>query len=113
VIATTSAGCRGDGTVTIKVYKGPDIYMPTGFTPNGDGKNDKFKPFPVGIVKLNYFRVYNRWGQLIFSTNVLHEGWDGRLGGVEQSGGTYVWMVQGVTRDGRQITKKGTVTLIR
>ncbi len=113
VIATTSAGCRGDGTVTIKVYKGPDIYMPTGFTPNGDGKNDKFKPFPVGIVKLNYFRVYNRWGQLIFSTNVLHEGWDGRLGGVEQSSGTYVWMVQGVTRDGRLITKKGTVTLIR
>jgi gliding motility-associated-like protein len=113
VTATTSAGCRGDATVNIKVYKGPDIYMPTGFTPNGDGRNDKFKPFPVGITKLNYFRVYNRWGQQLYSTTVLHEGWDGRLGGVDQPLGTYVWMVQGVTRLGKIITKKGTVTLIR
>jgi gliding motility-associated-like protein len=87
--------------------------MPTGFTPNGDGRNDKFKPFPVGITKLNYFRVYNRWGQQLYSTTNLHEGWDGRLGGVDQPLGTYVWMVQGVTRLGKIITKKGTVTLIR
>ena len=87
--------------------------MPTGFTPNGDGKNDKFKPFTVGITNLNYFRVYNRWGQLIFSTAKLNDGWDGRVSGREQPSGTYVWMVQGVARDGKVITKKGTVTLIR
>jgi len=113
VIATTPAGCRGDGKVTVKVFKGPEIYMPTGFTPNGDGKNDKFKPFTVGITNLNYFRVYNRWGQLIFSTAKLNDGWDGRITGAEQPSGTYVWMVQGVARDGKVITKKGTVTLIR
>jgi len=113
IIATTAAGCRGDGTVTVKVFKGPEIYMPTGFTPNGDGKNDKFKPFTVGITKLNYFRVYNRWGRLIFSSETLNDGWDGRIGGVDQSIGTFVWMVQGVARDGKVITKKGTVTLIR
>jgi gliding motility-associated-like protein len=113
VIASTPAGCKGDGKVTVKVFKGPEIYMPTGFTPNGDGKNDKFKPFTVGITNLNYFRVYNRWGQLIFSTANLNDGWDGRVTGAEQPSGTYVWMVQGVARDGKVITKKGTVTLIR
>lgn len=113
VIATTSAGCRGEATVSIKVFKGPEIYMPTGFTPNGDGRNDRFKPFTVGIVNINYFRVYNRWGQLIFSTNKLNEGWDGKVNGVDQPMGTFVWMVQGATADGKLITKKGTVTLIR
>ncbi|HEX3165624.1 MAG TPA: gliding motility-associated C-terminal domain-containing protein [Chitinophagaceae bacterium] len=113
VIASTPAGCRGDGKITVKVFKGPEIYMPTGFTPNGDGKNDIFKPFTVGIMNLNYFRVYNRWGQLIFSTAKLNDGWDGRIRGAGQPSGTYVWMVQGVTRDGKMITKKGTVTLIK
>jgi gliding motility-associated-like protein len=87
--------------------------MPTGFTPNGDGKNDIFKPFTVGIVKINYFRVYNRWGSLLYSTSNLNQGWDGRIGGVNQPTGTFVWMVQGEARDGKVITKKGTVTLIR
>ena len=113
IVATTPAGCRGDGKVTVKVYNGPEIYVPTGFTPNNDGKNDKFKPFTVGITNLNYFRVYNRWGQLIFTTGKLNDGWDGRVTGSEQPAGTYIWMVQGVARNGKVITKKGTVTLIR
>ena len=113
IIAKTAAGCSGDATVNVKVFRGPEIYMPTGFTPNGDGKNDLFKPFTVGITKLNYFRVYSRWGQLLYSTANLNEGWDGRIKGIDQQTGTYVWMVQGVARDGKVITKKGTVTLIR
>ena len=113
VITSTIAGCKGEGYVTVRVYKGPDIYVPTGFTPNGDGKNDKFTPFPVGIKSYKYFRVFNRWGQLIFSTTKLHDGWDGKLGGREQPSGAYVWMIEGVTKDDRIITKKGTVTLIR
>jgi gliding motility-associated-like protein len=113
VTTTTSAGCQGDGFITIRVYKGPDIYMPTGFTPNGDGKNDQFIPFPVGIKKLNYFRVFNRWGQMLFTTVTLNRGWDGTFGGVEQASGVYVWMAEGVTMDNKIITKKGTVTLIR
>lgn len=113
VITSTIAGCKGEGFVHIKVYTGPDLYVPTGFTPNGDGRNDRFTPFPVGIKSLNYFRVYNRWGQLVFSTNALHTGWDGTLGGRQQSSGTYVWMAEGVTLQGKLITKKGIVTLIR
>jgi gliding motility-associated-like protein len=113
VTTTTSAGCQGEAYVKIQVYKGPDIYVVTGFTPNGDGKNETFIPFPVGIKQLNYFRVFNRWGQLLYSTTTLNKGWDGKLGGVEQANGVYVWMVEGVTIDNKVITKKGTVTLIR
>ena len=113
VIASTIAGCRGEGYITVRVYKGPDIYVPTGFSPNGDGKNDKFTPFPVGMKSYNYFRVFNRWGQLVFSTTKLNDGWDGRFGGVVQGNGVYVWMIEGLTRDNRLVTKKGTVALIR
>jgi gliding motility-associated-like protein len=113
VIASTQAGCRGEGYVKVRVYKGPDIYVPTGFTPNNDGKNDKFTPFPVGMKSYNYFRVFNRWGQAVFSTTRLNDGWDGRWGGVDQAGGTYVWMIEGLTKDNRVITKKGTVVMIR
>ncbi|MFZ1314206.1 MAG: gliding motility-associated C-terminal domain-containing protein, partial [Chitinophagaceae bacterium] len=113
VITSTIAGCRGEGYVKVRVYKGPDIYVPTGFSPNNDGKNDKFTPFPVGMKSYNYFRVFNRWGQMVFSTTKLNDGWDGRLGGQEQPSGVYVGMIEGLTKDNRVITKKGTVMLIR
>ncbi len=113
VTVTTSAGCAGDGLVKIQVYKGPDIYMVSGFTPNGDGRNETFIPFPVGIKKLNYFKVFNRWGQMVYSTTTLNKGWDGKLGGIDQASGVYIWMVEGVTMDNKIISKKGTVTLIR
>jgi gliding motility-associated-like protein len=113
VKATTSAGCEGHASVTIKVYKGPDLYVPNAFTPNGDGKNDYFFPFPVGIKQLNYFRIFNRWGQPVYSSTTLNQGWDGRLSGQEQPSGVYVWMAQGVTMDNKVISKQGTVTLIR
>lgn len=113
VEASTPAGCRGEGVATVRVYRGPDIYMATAFTPNNDGRNDRFIPYPVGIKQLNYFRIYNRWGQLLFSTTALHQGWDGTFGGAEQATGAYTWVIQAVTHDNRVITKKGTVTLIR
>jgi gliding motility-associated-like protein len=113
VIATNTDGCAGEGYVKIKIHKGPAIYVPTAFSPNGDGRNEKFTPHPVGIKSYNYFRVYNRWGQVIFSTTKLHHGWDGKINGVDQAGGTYVWMVEGISTDNKLITKKGTVTLIR
>lgn len=113
VVATTVAGCRGEAYVNVRVYKGPDIYVPTGFTPNGDGKNDLFTPFPVGMKSYNYFRIYNRWGQLVFQTRQLNQGWDGTIGGQLQPDGVYIWMIEGLTKDDRLITKKGTVMLIK
>jgi len=113
VVTSTAAGCKGEGYVKLRVYKGPELYTPNGFTPNGDGLNDKFYPFPVGIKAINYFKVFNRWGQLVYSTTTLMAGWDGRMMGVEQPTGTYVFMAEGVDKNNKKITKKGTVTLIR
>ncbi len=113
VTATTSAGCKGDAAVTVRVYKGPELYVPTAFTPNGDGRNDLFFPFPVGIKELSFFRVYSRWGEILFSTTRTGQGWDGTYKGIKQNPGVYVWEAQGVTVDGQIISRKGTVTLIR
>jgi gliding motility-associated-like protein len=113
VTGSTIAGCKGEGYVKVRIYKGPDLYVPSGFTPNGDGKNDRLLPFPVGIKELRYFRVYNRYGQLVFSTNKLHDGWDGTLTGIAQQTASFVWMAEAVTETNKVITKKGVVTLIR
>jgi gliding motility-associated-like protein len=113
VTALSAAGCRGEGFVHIRVYKGPELYTPSAFTPNGDGLNETFYPFPVGIKSINYFRVYNRWGQMVFSSNQLLKGWDGKMGGVDQPSGVYVWMAEGVDKNNNLITKKGTITVIR
>jgi gliding motility-associated-like protein len=113
VTASTAAGCKGEGYVTLKVYKGPELYVPSAFTPNGDGLNEIFYPFPVGIKSINYFKVFNRWGQLVFSSTALYKGWDGKLQGVEQPTGVYVFMAQGVDKNGKVLTRNGTAALIR
>jgi gliding motility-associated-like protein len=113
VTAYTGAGCKGTDTVKIKVYNGPEIYVPTAFTPNGDGRNEILMPFPVGIKELKFFRVYNRWGQPVFETKTLSHGWDGKLGGVIQPMATYVWVLEAVTKENKLIKKRGTTTLIR
>jgi gliding motility-associated-like protein len=114
VRATIPESCYGEDEIVVKLFKtDPDIFVPTGFTPNNDGKNDILKPIPVGISKLDYFSIYNRWGQVIYTTSEIGKGWDGRLGDAPQDSGTYVFMVQGVDYTGKTVFKKGTVVLIR
>lgn len=108
---STIEGCIGFDTLNIKVYKGPDIYVPTIFTPNGDGKNDVFQIVAVGITKFNFLRIFNRWGQLIYTTNDWTKGWNGTRNGQQQPNGAYVWMVDAMGFDGKPIRKKGTVLL--
>jgi gliding motility-associated-like protein len=72
-----------------------------------------FRPIPVGISKLNYFRVYNRWGQLVYETTQMGAGWNGIYKGRPQDSATFVWEVAGVDYLGNTIAKKGTVVLIR
>jgi gliding motility-associated-like protein len=107
-------GCSDEAQVSVRIFKtNPQIFVPTAFTPNGDGINDVFKPIPVGITTFEYFRVYNRWGQLVFSTSRSGAGWDGRIGGKDQGTGTFVWLVKGTDFTGKLVFAKGTVTLIR
>jgi len=106
-------GCFSYDTLNVKVFKTqPDIFVPNAFTP-ASTTNNRFRPIPVGISTIDFFRVYNRWGQLVFSSNDSRRGWDGTLGGKPQDAGTYVWMVQGKDYTGKTVFKKGTMVLIR
>lgn len=111
--ARTAIGCLATDQVKIQVYKGPDIYVPNAFTPNRDSRNDILKAFPVGIKDFHYFRIYDRWGSLIFSTTNPAIGWDGRIKGTEQPTATYVWMAEGVDYNGKTLQRKGSVIILR
>ncbi|MBL7701222.1 MAG: choice-of-anchor L domain-containing protein [Ferruginibacter sp.] len=113
VTARTAIGCVATDQIKIQVYKGPEIYVPNAFTPNRDSKNDILKAIPVGIRNFNYFRIYDRWGALVFSTTNPATGWDGRIKGTEQPTGTYVWMAEGIDYLGKIVRRKGSVIIIR
>jgi gliding motility-associated-like protein len=102
---------------TYQVFILPKISLdvPTAFTPNGDGINDVIYPSGWGIRNLNYFKVFNRWGQLIFESNDIKIGWDGMFQGVPQNMETYVYQVSVNTLLGSEpiLTKTGTFKLIR
>jgi gliding motility-associated-like protein len=114
VSAIDSLGCSAtDNLLVTVINSGPEIYVPTGFTPNGDGKNDGLKPTVYGITKQYYFSVYNRWGQQIFFTTEIGKGWDGFWNGAAQPSGAYVFVAEGVDFFGKRITRTGTAVLIR
>ena len=113
-VRVSDGSCFANDQVVVKVYRtGPDILVPSAFTPNADGKNDIIRPTLIGITKLNYFSIYNRWGQLLFSTTEENKGWDGLFTGVAQPSGAYVYQASGVDFLGNTVYRKGTVVLIR
>jgi gliding motility-associated-like protein len=109
----TNTGCLTVDTQLVKIIKNVEIYVPTAFTPNKDGKNDYLRPILIGLKDLHFFRIYNRWGQLLFETKKPLPGWDGVFKGVEQTTQTVVWMVKGTGIDGREYAQKGTTVLLR
>lgn len=110
---TTSTGCVTVDTQMVKVIKGVDIYVPNAFTPNGDGMNELLRPTLMGVKELQYFRVYNRWGQLVFETKTKREGWNGRINGSPQPTQVVVWEVQALGVDAKVYTQRGTSVLVR
>lgn len=114
VLVYDAIGCVDSAFVKVTVFKTPPyVFVPSGFTPNGDGLNDVVRPIAVGIKQIKYFSIYNRWGQLLFKTTTNGHGWDGRIKGELQSTNVFVWMVSAVDYLDKPIFLKGTVTLIR
>jgi gliding motility-associated-like protein len=109
----TNTGCVTVDTQLVKVIKGVDIYVPTAFTPNGDGLNELLRPTLMGVKELQYFKVYNRWGQLVFETKTKREGWNGRINGAPQTTQAVVWELQAIGVDGKTYTQRGTSVLVR
>ncbi|WP_316804689.1 putative Ig domain-containing protein [Pedobacter nototheniae] len=91
---------------------GNTVYIPNAFTPNNDGKNDVFLIYGTAIASAKMY-VYTQWGQLIFQSNSVSNGWDGTYKGVNQTSGVYVYMVEVTFNDGTTSVQKGTITLIR
>lgn len=110
----SNLGCVDSARKTLTVLDHCLIEVPTAFTPNNDGLNDFFQPHNA-LKALNYeFRVFNRWGQLVFQSRNWREKWDGKINGAYQTTGVFVWMLSYTHKDtGKQVFRKGTVTLIR
>lgn len=114
VVGTSAFGCKSSDSVSINLYNVyPGMFVPSAFTPNGDGLNDVIRPIMLGMRELKYFRVYNRYGQLVFETKQQGHGWNGLFEGKAQEQGAYVWVAEGVTYQGNVRQQKGTVILIR
>jgi len=116
VLATSFENCKSADSVYI-LWAGKSFFIPNAFTPNGDGLNDVFGAIPrLDYVNRFHISIYNRWGQLIFNTSDLNQGWDGTFKGEACQAGVYVYRI--VYHDfgmGTQETKvmEGTVVLVR
>lgn len=106
--ATSLYGCSNADSVLVKVVNG--LFIPTAFTPNGDGKNDEWKiPFLDPAYEATV-SVFNRYGKLIYHATSDIISWDGRFHGVLQSSGTYVYTIH---FKANKLILKGTVTIIK
>ncbi|MFL5748826.1 MAG: hypothetical protein ACJ751_29405, partial [Niastella sp.] len=120
IYITSQSGCAVVDTQSVKlIARGqvtglPDLWVPTAWSPHKkDGHNDYLFPFTRNIVELRYFRVFDRWGQLMFETNQLGVGWDGVYKGVPQVMDTYTWTVEAVGNDGTVFKRAGNAMLLR
>ena len=110
---TTVAGCVIIDTQLVKTRKKIEIYVPTAFTPGNDHINERLRPLLMGFEKVNYFRIYNRGGKLLFSMNSDQPGWDGKWNGIPLDTQTVIWTMEAVDVDGKLHFKKGTTVIIR
>jgi len=113
VVARSEAGCIDSASVTITVdHLNDSLFIPTAFTPNGDDRNDFFRILGGRFQKFD-LRIYDRWGELIFSTHDPASGWDGNFGGKPGLTGVYVYTLKAILRNGRMVDKRGSLLLIR
>ncbi|MDI6032942.1 PKD domain-containing protein [Flavobacterium sp. LB2P84] len=106
-------GCIYTHIITLTVDKGYELMSPNGFTPNGDGINETFKPVFVGLKSL-ILDVYDTWGELVYSeTGETLQGWDGKVKGKESENGNYYYKVKATTFYGTVVSKDGPFTLIK
>lgn len=114
VTVTDAHGCSTADTVNI-VEKSclTGCYVPNAFTPNNGGKNDVFRPMIYGNVVQYTFSVFNRWGQQVFTSTELLQGWDGTIRGTPEPAGAYVWYCRYQLQGEAVQTQRGTVLLIR
>jgi gliding motility-associated-like protein len=113
VIGINKFGCADTAYVNMNIDYTMFETLSNAFTPNNDGLNDVFHVGHMKFQKLIEFRIFNRWGQEVFSTTNANDGWDGTFKGVQQDMGVYQYLIRITTPDGKLRTYKGNVTLVR
>lgn len=119
VFVTDANQCKDSAIADITYDNCCKVFIPDAFSPNGDGRNDKAQMLFKGDFKLKVFAIYNRFGQKVFSTNVVNghesEGWDGRVNGVIQDLGTYNYYAVGNCGNAstKEVDFKGTILLVK
>ncbi|TXB62996.1 T9SS type B sorting domain-containing protein, partial [Phaeodactylibacter luteus] len=118
-LATTD-GCLASAEVLVIVEDEPRIFTPSGFSPNGDGQNERFRHYsrPGHVTSTEHFEIYNRWGQLMYQARDIpgeatNWGWDGMLRGEPANTGVYAYRYTVLLGNGQLQTYAGTVTLMR
>lgn len=111
-------GCKAETRIRVLVEKNRQIFVPTGFTPNGDGANDKLTVHGIEGTEILSFKIFDRWGELVFvsdafEANDLAAGWNGYFKGKPMSSNVFAWIVEARFSDGTLKLEKGHSTLIR
>ncbi len=119
VTVTSIHGCLNDDSVRVILFcDNSQLFIPNSFTPNGDGQNDVFYPRGQGVSIIKSFRIYNRWGQMLFersniSLNDASNAWDGSYNGGSPRPDVYVWVIDAICETGEPLFLKGDITIIR
>lgn len=111
--ATDDYGCTAKDSLLMQTQPCCEVYLPTAFSPNGDGRNDLFRIITTGHHLVANFRVINRWGQVVFETANEQRGWDGTMAGRPADGGTYFYYIKYRCSNGQVYEQKGDVVLVR
>jgi hypothetical protein len=113
ILMTAASGCQTTDTLLVRAFSDFTVFVPSVFSPNGDGLNDKLTANFIGLKEFKFFRIYNRAGQKVFESANAGEGWDGNTNGYAQPIDTYMWVIEGVSKYGAPIRKTGLVTILR
>jgi gliding motility-associated-like protein len=112
LVAFNPAGCSDTACINVPITIIPGLEVPTAFSPNGDGRNDRIFVKGFGLAKINW-KIYNRWGQVVFESGSPFFGWDGKYKGELQPMDSYAYTLLVLFSDGTQVSKKGDITLLR
>ena len=114
VIATNANGCSVTDSVTVKVKFDNNIVLINAFSPNNDGQNDDFSLRKYGdIFHLKTISIYNRWGQKVYESADINQGWDGTFNNKPQDVGSYLFSAAITDFEGEEHLLKGSINLIR
>jgi gliding motility-associated-like protein len=102
-----------DNVIAHYIEKAKEVVFPTAFTPNGDGRNDILSPLGIRNVKTITIEIWNRWGQLVYSSTDPTKGWDGNYKGTQAQTGVYAYRIYYTNGINEEKVIKGNVTLIR